>query len=193
MTQPPRQKALQRLAARLAKRVGAWLDGRPELRDETVCFAVLLFNAGPGGFSAYSSNADRLTMIRALKEMADQLSRDPSRSDLYQIGSAVLDTAPQMDRKIRKKIPDDEDGFAVRWRVAMDSYRHGWKRFQETATKLADKPDDADEKDEENVNLARMHGAALMQMAASLTLACSYTPGLADLGEIEIRGSDEVH
>lgn len=187
-----RRRELQRLAGRLAKRVGAWLKGRPELEHEDVCFAVLLFHSGPGGFSAYSSNAERLTMIRALREMSDQLARDPERGALYQIGSQVLDAAQAMDRKLRKRIEEPHE----RWGVAMRSYQAGLERFEESTKLLAQLPDklpSAELESEENLRMARLTQTALIQMAAALVLACSYTPGIEEIEAVEIRASDEVH
>ncbi len=197
MTIPNRQKALERLAARLAKRLADWLDGRPELYPDgrsqaagrsDVLFAVLLFTAGPGGFAAYSSNAERLTMIRALKEMADTLARDPERDALYQIGSLVLDAAQGMDRKLRKRIKERER----RWQIAMTSYKVAAERFDETAAKLAELDDNAEDTPE-NLRLAALTHTALISMASALVLACSYTPGIREIEAVDIRASDEVH
>ena len=43
---------------------------------EGLCFALMVFEqGGPGGLASYVSNADRADMVKALREMADNLEQ----------------------------------------------------------------------------------------------------------------------
>jgi hypothetical protein len=80
-TTQPGRTALEDLAQLLGQLVGSLLGDRvegPEGATVTepvrVCFAVMLFTPGPGGWSTWVSNAERPDMVKALREMATNLA-----------------------------------------------------------------------------------------------------------------------
>lgn len=188
-----RHRGLERLAGRLAKRVGDWLSGRSEVSDLNVMFAVLLFTEGPGGFSAYSSNAQRPDMVKALREMADRLDGDAARPELTVSASVAHAAARAMDAKI----PEDLDG----WTVSVASFKAGLDRFEKLGEQLMALDGDAklgraDSQDEINESWRLLMAdwtASMIQMAGSLELAVSYAPIDPRSIPLQIRGSNEIH
>lgn len=185
-----RYRSLERLAGRLAARITGWLKGRSEVPENTV-FAVLLFTVGEGGFSAYSSNARRGDMIRALREMAERLQGEDGRSELGVATSVIAAAARTMDRKI----PESEVG----WNVAIRSFKAGLDRFEKTGERLMNLEAEAwqgseqDEIDEGWRDLMALWTTSIVQMAASLTLAISYAPIDPRSIPLEVRGTNEIN
>ena len=188
-----RHRGLERLAGRLAKRVGDWLNGRSEVSDLNVLFAVLLFTEGPGGFSAYSSSAQRPDMVKALREMADRLDGEDARAELTVAASVAYAAARAMD----KKIPDELDG----WTVSVASFKAGLDRFEKLGEQLMaldgdaklGKADSQDEIDESWRLLIADWTASMIQMAGSLELAVSYAPIDPRSIPLTIRGTNEIN
>lgn len=188
-----RHRGLERLAGRLAKRVGDWLNGRSEVSDLNVMFAVLLFTEGPGGFSAYSSNAQRPDMVKALREMADRLDGDEGRGELTVSAGIATAAARAMD----KKIPENLDG----WTVSIASFKAGLDRFEKLSERLGGLDLDAKlgrAQSQEAVeaswrDLMADWTASMIQMAGSLELAVSYAPIDPRSIPLQIRGSNEIN
>ena len=188
-----RRRQLEKLADRGAKLMGQMLTGTDAL------FAVLMFSPGEGGFAAYTSNANRDDMIRALREQATHLEGsgshkvDEGRDSFDMSLGLVTRMARDMDTKLKAHVakmtdaPSDEP-----WQIAMSSYMNGRKKFDEWADKLAGLDEDAEVTNTEAVETVAAWAASLVQMAASLLLAVSYAPGMEGL-PIEVRGSDEIN
>jgi hypothetical protein len=148
---------------------------------------------------AYTSNAERDDMIRALREQATHLEGsaghkvDEGRDSFDMSLGLVTRMARDMDTKLRAHVakmtdpPPDEP-----WQIAMQSYMNGRGKFDEWADKLAALDEDAEVTNTEAVETVAAWAASLVQMAASLLLAVSYAPGMEGL-PIEVRGSDEIH
>lgn len=195
VTEPDRYRALERLAGRLASRLAGWLKGRSEV-PENLLFTVLLFTAGEGGFAAYSSNARRGDMIRALREMADRLQGEDGRAQLGTASAVIAAAARTMDRKlIDRKLPESDAG----WNVSIRSFKAGLDRFEKTGERLmsleaeAMQGSEQDEIDESWRDLIALWTTSMVQMSASLTLALSYAPIDPRSIPTEIRGTDEIH
>lgn len=67
---PEKLRELERMTQDVARHIG------PIFEDAGACFAVLGFTFGPGGWATWCSNGERADMIRALREMADNLESD---------------------------------------------------------------------------------------------------------------------
>lgn len=67
--------ALEDLNQLLAQLIGRIIGEPPGIEDPKVAFAVLLFSMGEAGWSSWCSNTQRGDMIKALREMADNLER----------------------------------------------------------------------------------------------------------------------
>ena len=196
-----RRRQLEKLSDRGAKLMGQMLTGTDAL------FAVLIFSQGEGGFAAYTSNAHRDDMIRALREQATHLEGsgshkvDEGRDSFDMSLGLVTRMARDMDTKLRAHVDKESHRAKLRaetlpadepWQIAMSSYMDGRKKFDEWADKLAGLDENAEVTTDDAAATVAAWAASLVQMAASLLLAVSYAPGMAGL-PIEVRGSDEIH
>lgn len=178
------RRDLERLANKAADRLKDLLRGRPD-----VCFAAMMFHVGPKGFTAYSSNAKRVDMIKSLRELADHLEADDTGSgpEFYAAAQKIIEVARDMDASMRRKLPAGEDP----WMVAMKSYEAGRQRFEKTGDRMIEQEDTATEGQAQS--LTAWWTASLIQMSAALLLAVRHAPIDPSKLETFIRRSDEVH